>query len=234
MKKALITGGTGAIGSALCEAFSKAYEVIFTYNTNEKGAMELEKRLGARAVKCDISHREQVKALAEECGGCQVLINNAGISEIALFSDITPEKWDRMIDVNLTGAYNVTYAMLPYMIHNKDGAIINISSVWGVHGASCEVHYSAAKGALQAMTKALAKEVGPSGIRVNCVAPGVILTEMNTRMFDQDTLEALKEETPLETLGTTEDVANMIYFLASAEAGFITGQIIGVNGGMVI
>ena len=112
--------------------------------------------------------------------------------------------------------------------------IINVSSMWGQVGGSCEVHYSAAKGALQAMTQALAKEVGPSGIRVNCVAPGVILTEMNTRMFDAETLEALKEETPLEKLGETEDIANMIYFLARKEAGFITGQIIGVNGGMVI
>ncbi|MBQ1187636.1 MAG: SDR family oxidoreductase, partial [Peptococcaceae bacterium] len=120
------------------------------------------------------------------------------------------------------------------MIYKKQGSIINVSSMWGQVGGSCEVHYSAAKGALQAMTQALAKEVGPSGIRVNCVAPGVILTEMNTRMFDAETLEALKEETPLEKLGETEDIANMIYFLARKEAGFITGQIIGVNGGMVI
>lgn len=228
MKKALITGGTGAIGSALCEAFSKAYEVIFTYNTNEKGAMELEKRLGARAVKCDISHREQVKALAEECGGCQVLINNAGISEIALFSDITPEKWDRMIDVNLTGAYNVTYAMLPYMIHNKDGAIINISSVWGVHGASCEVHYSVAKAGLIGFTKALAKEVGPSGIRVNCIAPGVIQSEMNAHLSAEE-MQELIDSTPLMKIGTGRDVAQAALFLA--EAGFVTGQTLGVDGG---
>lgn len=228
MKKALITGGTGAIGSALCEAFSKAYEVIFTYNTNEKGAMELEKRLGARAVKCDISHREQVKALAEECGGCHVLINNAGISEIALFSDITPEKWDRMIDVNLTGAYNVTYSMLPYMIHNKDGAIINISSVWGVHGASCEVHYSAAKAGLIGFTKALAKEVGPSGIRVNCIAPGVIQSEMNAHLSEEE-MQELIDSTPLMKIGTGRDVAQAALFLA--EAGFVTGQTLGVDGG---
>ena len=228
MKKALITGGTGAIGSALCEAFSKAYEVIFTYNTDEKGARELEQRLGARAVKCDISHREQVKALAEKCGGCQVLINNAGISEIALFSDITPEKWDRMIDVNLTGAYNVTYAMLPYMIHNKDGAIINISSVWGVHGASCEVHYSAAKAGLIGFTKSLAKEVGPSGIRVNCIAPGVIQSEMNAHLSEEE-MQELIDSTPLMKIGTGRDVAQAALFLA--EAGFVTGQTLGVDGG---
>ena len=228
MKKALITGGTGAIGSALCEAFSKAYEVIFTYNTDEKGARELEQRLGARAVKCDISHREQVKALAEKCGGCQVLINNAGISEIALFSDITPEKWDRMIDVNLTGAYNVTYAMLPYMIHNKDGAIINISSVWGVHGASCEVHYSAAKAGLIGFTKSLAKEVGPSGIRVNCIAPGVIQSEMNAHLSAEE-MQELIDSTPLMKIGTGRDVAQAALFLA--EAGFVTGQTLGVDGG---
>lgn len=228
MKKALITGGTGAIGSALCEIFSKAYEVIFTYNSNEKGARELEQRLGARAVKCDISDREQVKALAEECGGCKVLINNAGISEIALFSDIIPEKWDRMIGVNLTGTYNVTYAMLPYMIHNKDGTIINISSVWGVHGASCEVHYSAAKAGLIGFTKALAKEVGPSGIRVNCIAPGVIQSEMNAHLSAEE-MQELIDSTPLMKIGTGRDVAEAALFLA--EAGFVTGQTLGVDGG---
>lgn len=228
MKKALITGGTGAIGSALCEAFSKDYEVIFTYNHNEKAAAKLAARIGARAVKCDISDREQVDALLKECGGCQVLINNAGISEIAVFSDITPEKWDKMIDVNLTGAYNVTHAFLPLMIHNKDGAIINISSVWGVYGASCEVHYSAAKAGLIGFTKALAKEVGPSGIRVNCIAPGVISSEMNAHLSAEE-MQELIDSTPLMKIGTGKDVAEAALYLANA--GFVTGQTIGVDGG---
>ena len=167
-------------------------------------------------------------------GGVDVLVNNAGVAQQKLFTDITDEEWRNMFAIHVDGAFYCSRAVLPTMIHKKRGCIINVSSMWGQVGGSCEVHYSAAKGALQAMTQALAKEVGPSGIRVNCVAPGVILTEMNTRMFDAETLDALKEETPLEKLGKTDDVANMIYFLATENAGFITGQIIGVNGGMVI
>lgn len=240
----LVTGASGGIGKAVAEKFAQnGYRVAVHYHNGKERAEALQKQLEQQGcflmtVQADLRDSMQVQAMIEQIerswGGVDVLVNNAGVAQQKLFTDITDEEWRNMFAVHVDGAFYCARAVLPGMIHRKHGSIINVSSMWGQTGGSCEVHYSAAKGALQAMTKALAKEVGPSGIRVNCVAPGVILTEMNTRMFDQDTLEALKEETPLETLGTTEDVANMIYFLASAEAGFITGQIIGVNGGMVI
>lgn len=240
----LVTGASGGIGKAVAEKFAQnGYRVAVHYHNGKERAEALQKQLEQQGcflmtVQADLRDSMQVQAMIEQIerswGGVDVLVNNAGVAQQKLFTDITDEEWRNMFAVHVDGAFYCSRAVLPGMIHRKHGSIINVSSMWGQTGGSCEVHYSAAKGALQAMTKALAKEVGPSGIRVNCVAPGVILTEMNTRMFDQDTLEALKEETPLETLGTTEDVANMIYFLASAEAGFITGQIIGVNGGMVI
>ena len=240
----LVTGASGGIGKAVAEKFAQnGYRVAVHYHNGKERAEALQKQLeqqgcSVMTVQADLRDSMQVQAMIEQIerswGGVDVLVNNAGVAQQKLFTDITDEEWRNMFAVHVDGAFYCARAVLPEMIHRKRGSIINVSSMWGQTGGSCEVHYSAAKGALQAMTKALAKEVGPSGIRVNCVAPGVILTEMNTRMFDQDTLEALKEETPLETLGTTEDVANMIYFLASAEAGFITGQIIGVNGGMVI
>lgn len=240
----LVTGASGGIGKAVAEKFAQnGYRVAVHYHNGKERAEALQKQLeqqgcSVMTIQADLRDSMQVQAMIEQIerswGGVDVLVNNAGVAQQKLFTDITDEEWRNMFAVHVDGAFYCARAVLPGMIHRKHGSIINVSSMWGQTGGSCEVHYSAAKGALQAMTKALAKEVGPSGIRVNCVAPGVILTEMNTRMFDQDTLEALKEETPLETLGTTEDVANMIYFLASAEAGFITGQIIGVNGGMVI
>ena len=240
----LVTGASGGIGKAVAEKFAQnGYRVAVHYHNGKERAEALQKQLeqqgcSVMTVQADLRDSMQVQAMIGQIerswGGVDVLVNNAGVAQQKLFTDITDEEWRNMFAIHVDGAFYCARAVLPEMIHRKRGCIINVSSMWGQTGGSCEVHYSAAKGALQAMTKALAKEVGPSGIRVNCVAPGVILTEMNTRMFDQDTLEALKEETPLETLGTTEDVANMIYFLASAEAGFITGQIIGVNGGMVI
>ena len=240
----LVTGASGGIGKAVAEKFAQnGYRVAVHYHNGKERAEALQKQLeqqgcSVMTVQADLRDSMQVQAMIGQIerswGGVDVLVNNAGVAQQKLFTDITDEEWRIMFAVHVDGAFYCARAVLPGMIHRKHGSIINVSSMWGQTGGSCEVHYSAAKGALQAMTKALAKEVGPSGIRVNCVAPGVILTEMNTRMFDQDTLEALKEETPLETLGTTEDVANMIYFLASAEAGVITGQIIGVNGGMVI
>lgn len=240
----LVTGASGGIGKAVAEKFAQnGYRVAVHYHNGKERAEALQKQLeqqgcSVMTIQADLRDSMQVQAMIGQIerswGGVDVLVNNAGVAQQKLFTDITDEEWRNMFAVHVDGAFYCSRAVLPAMIQKKRGCIINVSSMWGQIGGSCEVHYSAAKGALQAMTQALAKEVGPSGIRVNCVAPGVILTEMNTRMFDQDTLEALKEETPLETLGTTEDVANMIYFLASAEAGFITGQIIGVNGGMVI
>ncbi len=240
----LVTGASGGIGKAVAEKFAQnGYRVAVHYHNGKERAEALQKQLeqqgcSVMTIQADLRDSMQVQAMIGQIErswcGVDVLVNNAGVAQQKLFTDITDEEWRNMFAVHVDGAFYCARAVLPGMIHRKHGSIINVSSMWGQTGGSCEVHYSAAKGALQAMTKALAKEVGPSGIRVNCVAPGVILTEMNTRMFDQDTLEALKEETPLETLGTTEDVASMIYYLSTEEAGFITGQIIGVNGGMVI
>ncbi|MDC0700747.1 SDR family oxidoreductase, partial [Blautia wexlerae] len=162
-----------------------------------------------------------------------VLVNNAGIAQQKLFTDLTDTDWDRIFAVDVKGVFLCCQAALPHMIHEKRGAIVNISSMWGQVGASCEVHYSAAKAAVIGLTKALAKELGPSQIRVNCIAPGVIATEMND-LLGAETLEALREETPLEAIGTAEQVADAVRFLASDQASFITGQVLGVNGGMVI
>lgn len=240
----LVTGASGGIGRATAEKFALAgHPVVLHYYKGTERAEALRKELtelGCTVMtqQADLRDSTQVNQMMEriekQWGPVDILINNAGVAQQKLFTDLTDEDWRDMFAVHADGAFYCARAVLPSMIHKKRGCIINVSSMWGQTGGSCEVHYSAAKGALQAMTKALAKEVGPSGIRVNCVAPGVILTEMNTRMFDADTLDALREETPLEKLGTPEDVARMIYFLSTAEAGFITGQIIGVNGGMVI
>lgn len=166
-------------------------------------------------------------------GRISTLVNNAGIAEQIMFCDITEEKWDRMFAVDVKGVYNCIQAALPDMIHNKSGRIINISSMWGITGASCEVHYSAAKAAVIGMTKALAKELGPSGITINAIAPGVISTEMNGNISEEIMTE-LKEETPLGRIGTPEDIAETAIFLASPKASFITGEVISVNGGFVI
>lgn len=240
----LITGASGGIGQATVQRFALAgYPVVLHYHNSREKATHIAQQLemqGCRVLleQADLRDSGQVAQMVqhiEECWGpVEILVNNAGIAQQTLFTDITDEEWRDMFAVHVDGAFFCTRAVLPNMIHQRKGCIVNVSSMWGQTGGSCEVHYSAAKGALQAMTKALAKEVGPSGVRVNCVAPGVILTEMNTSMFEEETLNALREETPLEQLGTPQDVANMIYFLCTAEAGFITGQVIGVNGGMVV
>ena len=166
-------------------------------------------------------------------GSVEVLVNNAGIAQQKLFTDITEQDWNKMFDVDVKGVFHCCQCALPDMIHGKAGKIINISSMWGQVGASCEVHYSAAKAAVIGLTQALAKEVGPSHIQVNCIAPGVIDTEMNGHL-DARTIDELKDETPLGVIGTTKDIANAVLFLASEKADFITGQVLGVNGGMII
>ena len=175
----------------------------------------------------------QVQAVVERWGQIDLLVNNAGIAQQKLFTEITEAEWDRMFAVNAKGLYACCRAVVPGMIRLHSGNIINVSSMWGQAGASCEVHYSAAKAAVIGFTKALAKELGPSGIRVNCVAPGVIATEMNAAL-DGETLDALREETPLGTIGTPEEAARAILWLAGDGASFVTGQVIGVNGGFVI
>lgn len=228
MKTAIITGGSGAIGAALAAEFSKDYSVVFTYLNNEKSARQLAQKYGAQAVRCDISDPKEVKKLEPFFADCRLLINNAGISQIKLFTDITDDDWSRMVGVNLSGAFYMSRAAVPAMVHRKDGCIINISSVWGVYGASCEVHYSAVKAGVIGMTKALAKELGPSGIRVNCIAPGVIDTPMNAHL-SADEMRELTDCTPLGRLGTPDEIAHAARFLESNR--FTTGQILGVDGG---
>ncbi|HHT93329.1 MAG TPA: 3-oxoacyl-ACP reductase FabG [Clostridia bacterium] len=232
----LITGASRGIGRAMAIKFAESgWLVAANYNKSEDRALQL-KRMSDNIYICkaDVSNRNEVNNMIEnirrELGPICVLINNAAVSSIKMFSDITEEEWDYTFDVNIKGVYNCTQEVLPDMIRKKSGSIINISSMWGQVGASCEVHYSAAKAAIIGFTKALAKELGPSFVRVNCIAPGVVSTEMN---MDVD-LSALREETPLGRLGTASEVAECAYFLASDNSSFITGQVIGVNGGLVV
>ena len=238
MKKVLVTGGSRGIGRACVEYFAEmGYQVAFIYNSNDTAAEDCVRKCGAVAIKADVSSPESaakgVREAVERLGGLDVLVNNAGIAQIKLFGDITDEDWARMVSVNLSGAFYVTRAALGVMIGQKSGRIINIGSMWGKCGASCEVHYSAAKAGLRGMTMALAKEVGPSGITVNCIEPGVIDTDMNSAL-DEETLAELCDETPLCRIGAPRDVAYLAEFLASDRASFITGQIIGVDGGFAV
>ncbi|MBP1560957.1 MAG: 3-oxoacyl-ACP reductase FabG [Oscillospiraceae bacterium] len=242
-KTVLITGASRGIGRAAAAAFAQnGYDVAVNYNKSAEAAETLCTELSRYGVKvksfsADVADKsavnEMVRKIEGDLGKISVLVNNAGIAEQALFSDITEEMWDRMFAVNVKGAYNCTQAVLPHMIHNKYGRIINISSMWGISGASCEVHYSASKAALIGFTKALAKETGLSGITVNCIAPGVIATEMNGHL-SEEIMDELKNETPLNRIGTPEDIAEAIMFLASDKASFITGQVLSVDGGFIV
>ncbi len=233
MKTVWITGGTRGIGAATAKLFSeKGYRVAVSFSSNQKEAEKFQtENPHILILRGNVSDSAQVEAMVNQIGGVDILVNNAGISQQKLFDTITETEWDNMFDIHVKGAFLCTKAVLPHMIHQKEGSIINLSSIWGLTGASCEVHYSAAKGALIAMTKALAKELGPSNIRVNCVAPGVIDTAMCNHLTEEDK-KALCEETPLGRLGTPLEVAEAIFFLATAE--FMTGQIISPNGGIVI
>lgn len=238
MKTAIVTGGAKGIGAAIVKRLiGDGFKVALCYNNSEERARGLCAELGenCRAYKLNITDSAAVNEvfadIEKNFGEIAVLVNNAGIAEQALFTDITDEMWHRMLEVNLSGAFYCCRAALPFMIHRKSGKIINISSIWGEIGGSCEVHYSAAKAGIIGMTKALAKEVGLSGITVNSVSPGVILTDM-TSHFDENTMNELKDETSLDRIGTPEDVAGAVAFLASHNADFITGQDIAVNGGM--
>lgn len=235
-KTVIITGASRGIGYDTARLFAEnGWNVAANYYQTAEPSLALAERFpNVEAFRADISKREEAYALIrmaiERFGKADVLINNAGIAQQKLFTDITEEEWDRMFAVNVKGTMYCCQAVLRDMIRRKSGKIINVSSVWGQKGASCEVHYSASKAAVIGLTKALAKEVGLSGITVNCVAPGVIDTQMN-RCHDEETMEALKEETPLNRLGTVQDVAQLLFFLASDGADFITGQVIGINGG---
>ena len=241
MKTVLVTGGSKGIGRAICEIFlNKGYKVAFCYSKDDKAAKDFRAAKSTmsdylRCYKVDVSVKNEVERMvadiADHFGTVDILVNNAAIGCIKLFTDMSEIEWQRILSVNLTGAFNCTSAVLPDMIRKKSGHIINISSMWGVTGASCEVAYSTTKAGLIGMTKALAKEVGPSNVRVNCIAPGVIDTEMNANLSRED-IDALTDETPLGIIGTPLDVAKCALFLSESE--FITGQVIGVNGGMVI
>ena len=237
MRNIIVTGGTRGIGAAISRIFAKNGDRVFAvYEKNDSAAQDFAKETGVIAIKADISNSAEAARVLDEVkkyGRTDVLINNAGISQIKLFSDITEAEWDRIFAVNVKGAFLMTKAALPDMLHEKRGRIINISSIWGQTGGSCEVHYSASKAALIGFTKALAKELGLSGICVNCITPGVIKTDMNAHLDDEE-MSDLTQEIPLDRIGTPADVAKAAFFLAGDGADYITGQVLGVNGGMLI
>lgn len=240
---AVVSGGSRGIGAAVCEALARdGYTVIIDYRVNREKAEALENSLksqgfNAEAYCCDVRDEDSVKVLfeyiAEKYGRVDVLVNNAGISHYGLLTDVSCVEWDNIFDTNVKGTFLMCREALKSMVWQKSGRIVNISSMWGICGASCEAAYSASKSAVIGLTKALAKEVGPSGITVNCVAPGAVQTDMMAELGDE-TIEMLKEETPLGRLGTPEDIAGAVAFLVSDRASFITGEVISSNGGMVI
>lgn len=242
-KTVLITGASRGIGRSTAISFaSRGYQVALNYCADTAAAektAEIARSFGvfAEIYRADVSDPAAVAAMVrevtEQFGSIDVLVCNAGIAQQRLFQDITDEEWNHMLGVHLSGTFYCCRAVLPQMIQRKEGRIITVSSMWGLTGGACEAHYSAAKAGVIGLTKALAKEVGPSGITVNCVAPGVIQTDMCAD-YDEQTLQALREEAPLGRLGTPQDVADAIEFLASEKAGFLTGQVLSPNGGIVI
>lgn len=239
-KTVVITGGAGGIGKAIAARFADVgYNVVICYHKSGSDAdllcQGINRITQAYAVCADLRSSADICAafqkIAAKFGGADILINNAGISGIKLFTDFCDTEIIDMLDVNLKGAMLMSKAAIPHMVSNKWGRIINIGSMWGVTGASCEVPYSAAKAGLIGFTKALAKELGPSGITVNCVSPGLINTSMN-RAVDAQSLQAIIEATPVCRMGVPEDVAEAVFFLAQNEQGFITGQTLGVDGGL--
>ncbi len=237
MKNVLITGASRGIGAETARLFAKSgCHVYLNYNRSEEAAFALYEELqvySVELVRADVSKPEQVREMFSAVRGIDILVNNAGMAQTKLFTDITDEDWQKMLAVNLSSAFYCCRAALPYMIRQHFGRIINISSMWGQVGGSCEVHYSAAKAGIIGLTKALAMEEGLSGITVNCIAPGVIRTDMTANLSDSD-FAALKDETPTNTIGTPFDIARTILFLADEASSFITGQVIGVNGGFVV
>ncbi len=240
---AVVTGGASGIGESTVRALcSDGLSVVINYNSSEAKAEALASELSFKGydvtpIKADVASSAEVNEMFEkisrDIGVPYILVNNSGIAQQKLFTDITDDDWNKMLGVNLTGVFNCCRAVLPFMIRQKQGRIINISSMWGQVGASCEVHYSASKAGVIGLTKALAQEVAPSGITVNCIAPGAVDTGMMSS-FSQADIAALCEEIPLMRLGKPEEIAAAVSFLASDNAGYITGQVIGINGGFVI
>jgi len=240
---ALVTGASRGIGRGIALQLAReGWDVCVNYIKEQQAAEEVVAAIRAMgrkaiAVQADVADSTAVNAMVrtteEQLGPVSLLVNNAGIAGMALFQDITDEMWNRYMAVNLSGARNTIRAVLPHMLHEKSGCIINISSMWGLRGASCEVTYSCTKAALIALTRSLALELGPSHIRVNCVAPGVINTDM-VQVLGQETLDDLAAQTPLGRLGTAEDIAHAVAFFASEKASFITGQVLTADGGFVV
>ncbi len=242
-KIAVVTGASGGIGRATAETLARAgFCVAVLYRTNAQSAEDCVRQIEAhggkaRAYCADVTDSASVQLtvaqIEQELGTISVLVNNAGISRQKLFTDITDEDWNTMLGTNLSGAFYMARAVLPQMIHQKSGRIINIASMWGETGGSCEVDYSAAKAGLIGLTKALAKELAPSGITVNAVSPGAVMTDMMA-VLGEETCRMVEAEVPLGRLGTPQDIADAVCFLASEKAAYITGQVLSVNGGLVI
>ena len=240
-KVVIVTGASRGIGANIVKTLAKkGYNVILNYNTSEKEAITVKQEWEKKGIeieifKADVSKRQEAKKLIEfaleKFKQIDVLVNNAGISQIKLFTEITDEDWARMINTNLNSVFYCTQEALPNMINNKSGCIINISSIWGITGASCEVHYSVSKAAIDGLTKSLAKELGPSNIRVNSVAPGFIDTDINKNISEQARKEFI-EQIPMEKIGQTEDISKCVEWLI--EDNYTTGQVISINGGIVI
>lgn len=232
MSTIVITGGSRGIGAAAVELFSaRGDRVFFLYEKNHRAAAAVAEKTGATAICCDVADGAQVRKAFAQIGAVDVVICNAGICHYGLMSGMAESDWDRLFDVNVKGIYHCVNAAMPGFLHRQRGCVITVSSMWGQVGASCEAAYSATKGAVIALTKALAKELGPSGIRVNCVAPGVILTDMCANV-DPEILEEMAQEAPVGRNGTPMDVAKAMEYFVDAE--FVTGQVLPVNGGFVI
>ena len=234
MGTALITGGSRGIGAACAIVLAEdGYDVIINYNTNRNEAERIAEITGGRAVCTDVSDSAAVRRMFDAAGDIDVLVCCAGVAHHGLFTDVTGDEWRRVFDVNVGGVINCCREAIPGMVRAKSGRIITLSSIWGISGASCEAVYAASKAAVIGLTKSLAKELAPSGIRVNCVAPGVIDTDMLSAVALED-IAALCADTPLGRIGTPEDVAGLVRFLASDAASYITGQVISPNGGFLI
>ncbi len=241
-KCALITGASGGIGSEIALRLANdGFNIAACYYSDESGIKELEKKLELteidyRIYKADVSDMNSIKKIfadATDCfGGVSVLVNNAGMAQQKLFTDITEEEFDRITDVNFKGVFNCCQCAVPYMIGKKSGKIINISSMWGICGASCETVYSATKAAVIGLTKALARELAPSNVQVNCIAPGAIETKMNSNLSDEDK-KAFAEEIPMGRFGTAEEIAGVVSFLASKDSDYVTAQVITADGGLI-